>query len=300
MVNNMKTLILSLTIFSSVVTITQAQILPRSINDYLDAYLGTNAQPYIQPLADMVTTNIHTGVWDWASIPEKGYFRIKATGMLSIPSESMRTFEGHSRGDFTPPQTVTAPTIIGDRESIVLHGSDTSVYVFPGGFDLHQIALGTPQLVLGGLFHTEIMGRFLSFPINEQEGDVDFYGIGVRHSISAYFDEPPIDLSIGYAYHHIKAGSYLASHHHLYSVIVGKSNKILSGHLSLNYQAAKYHLHYTYESEEGAYAANLDMANSRPFFVEGGVGLKLAFLFLNGSISYAGFYSFALGAGLTF
>jgi hypothetical protein len=296
----MKNYILSLGLLFTVITVSEAQIEPRSINDYLDAYIGTNAKPYIQPLSDMVTTNIHTGVWDWSSIPDKPYFRIKAIGMLSKPSESMRTFEGHTSGDFTPPQTVTAPTIIGDRESIVLHGSDTSVYIFPGGFNLHQIALGTPQLVIGGLYHTEFMGRFLSFPISEKEGNVDFYGIGVRHSISSYFDHPSFDLSVGYAYHHIKAGSYLKSSQHLYSVIVGKSNGILSGHVSLNYQTAMQHLHYTYEDGMDMYNVNLDMENSRPFFVEGGVGLKLAFIFLNGSISYAGFYSFAIGAGLSF
>jgi hypothetical protein len=67
----------------------------------------------------------------------KPIFESKANGMLTIPSESMRTFEGHTSGDFTPPQTATAPTIIGDRESVVLHGSDTMCIVFSLGASIY-------------------------------------------------------------------------------------------------------------------------------------------------------------------
>ena len=35
----------------------------QNIKDYLDAYLGENAVPYVQPLADLFASNINTGVW---------------------------------------------------------------------------------------------------------------------------------------------------------------------------------------------------------------------------------------------
>jgi len=70
--------------------------------------------------------------------------------MVSFPSESMRTFEATTTGDFHPQQTRIVPTVIGDRNSIYLLGEDSTFYLFPGGYDLKRMPLGTPQLTVGG------------------------------------------------------------------------------------------------------------------------------------------------------
>jgi len=297
----MKNTILAIAAFLGFAIQGNSQVEPRStINDYLDAYIGTNAKGYLQPAADLLTTNINTGVWDWSAIPDKLYFKIKANGMFSIPSESMRSFTAHTSGDFTPPQTVMAPTIIGDEESILVQGNDQSVYVFPGGFDLENVTLGTPQVTIGGFLNMEVSGRFLTFPLGDDQGKVDFYGIGGRYSITGNMDNPPIDFSVGYFYHYVKAGSYVTSNQHLVSAIIGKSGKMLDAHLSVGYQTAMHNLRYVYQDEDLTYNVNLDLRNSNPYIVEGGVGMRLGPLMVNGSISYAKFYSFALGAGLIF
>src|SRR5678815_5649206 len=121
----MKNTILALAAFICCMSNLYSQVEPRTtINDYLDAYIGTNARPYLQPAADLLTANINTGVWDWTAIPDKVYFRIKVNGMISYPSESMQTFTAHTSGSFMPDTSVIAPTVIGSEESIVIYGEN--------------------------------------------------------------------------------------------------------------------------------------------------------------------------------
>ena len=297
----MKNIILALAAFVSCMSNLNSQVEPRgTINDYLDAYIGTNAKPYLQPAADLLTTNINTGVWDWSRINNSFYIKLKANGMLSYPSESMKTFTGHTTGDFTPAQTAVVPTIIGDEESVLIQSPTNEVYVFPGGFDVDKVTLGTPQLTVGGFLNMEISGRFLTFPLGHDEGRVDFYGLGGRYSITSAMDNPPIDFSVGYFYHHVKAGRYVTSNQHLISAIIGKSGKMLDAHIGIGYQVAMHNLQYMYQDSDFMYNVNLDMTNSNPYIVEGGVGLHLGPFMVNGAVSYAKFYTFSLGAGLFF
>lgn len=297
----MKKTFLALTIVMACLANMTGQTGPGSpINDFLDGYIGTNARPYLQPAADLLTANINTGVWDWTAIPDKVYFRIKVNGMVSYPSESMKTFTAHTSGDFMPDTSVIAPTVIGDEQSILIYGENKAIYVFPGGFNVDKVALGTPQVTIGGFWNIELSARFLTMDIGEDNGKIDFYGVGGRYGISGLFDDPPVDFSVGYFYHHINAGSYVRTSQHLLSLMAGKSGKILDAHISLGYQLAKPHLHYFYEDVDLTYNVDIDMQNNNPFIAEAGLGVRLGPVFVNGAVSYARFYTFALGAGVFF
>jgi len=272
----------------------------QDIKEYLDAYIGENAKPYVQPLADMFTSNINTGMWEW-SRPEKSfYFRLKAQAIVSLPAESMRTFTGKTTGDFQPQQTATVPTIIGDRNAVILQGEDTTFYIFPGGYDLKRLMLGTPQITVGGFLHSEFSGRFLSFSLGQDLGKVNFIGIGGRHFITDYMESPPIDVSLGYFYHHIQAGVYLDSDQHLFSVHVGKSGKFFSGQLMAGYQTSGTSIHYTFMDGEEEYDVDLFMQNENTFIIEASGGLRLGPLFATSAISYAKHVSISAGFGLFF
>ncbi|HSF90458.1 MAG TPA: DUF6588 family protein [Saprospiraceae bacterium] len=272
----------------------------QNIKDYLDAYLGENAVPYVQPLADLFASNVNTGIWEWSRADSNFYFRLKAQAIVSYPAESMRTFIGHTSGDFMPAQTVTAPTIIGDRANIILQGEDTTFYVFPGGYDLNRLTLGTPQLTIGGFLHSELSGRFLSFSLGKDLGKVNVLGLGARHFLTGYFKEAPIDISVGYFYHHIEAGDYLDSDQHLVSVHAGKSGKFFSGQLMLGYQTSGSAIHYTYEDGDETYDVDLFMKNQNNLIMEASAGLKLGPLFICSAVSYSQHLSVSGGFGLTF
>jgi hypothetical protein len=272
----------------------------QTIKEYLDAYVGENAQPYLQPLADLFASNINTNVWECSQTDTKLYVRLKVQAMASFPSESMKTFMGKTTGGFTPPQTLEVPTIIGDKDLTILQGDSNSVFVFPGGYELRRMILGTPQLTIGGFLHSEVSGRFLSFSLDDDYGRVRFIGLGVRHFITGYFENPPIDISIGYFYHHIQAGTYLDSDQHLLSASLGKSGKILSGQIMVGYQTSNSAIHYVYEDGEDSFDVDVYLDNKNPWIVEASAGLKLGPVFATGAVSYAKHATLALGAGLFF
>jgi hypothetical protein len=272
----------------------------QSIEEYIDSYVGENAVPYVQPLADLFTSNINTGVWEWSTIDSDFYLRLKLQGMMSFPSESMRTFTGRTTGDFRPQQTVIAPTIIGDEDGILLEGDDDDIYIFPGGFNLQRLILGTPQITIGGFLNSELTARFLAFPLDNDLEKVRFYGIGGRHSISNYFSNSPVDLSVGYMYHHTEAGDYLNSDQHLISAHIGKSGRILSGQFMIGYQTSDSDIHYTYEDGATVNEVDLNLKNTNPFIMEAGLGVKLGPVMASTSVSYSEHVALSLGAGLFF
>lgn len=271
-----------------------------SIDDYVDSYLDENAEPYVQPLADIFTSNINTGVWEWSKIDSDFYLRVKLQGMVSFPNESMRTFTGRTTGDFRPTQTATVPTIIGDETSVAIQGEGNSVYIFPGGLDMRRVILGTPQITIGGFLNSELTARFLAFPIGDNMDRVRFYGIGGRHSISNYFTDSPIDLSIGYMYHHTEAGDYLNSDQHLVSAHVGKTGQIFSGQFMVGYQVSDSDIHYIYDDGDTETEVNLNLQNRNPFIMEAGLGVKLGPVMASGSVSYSEHVAVSAGVGLFF
>lgn len=271
----------------------------QDIQAYLDAYIGENAIPYLQPLADLFASNINTGVWEWSKGDSTFYFRLKAQAIVSFPSDPMQTFTGKTTGDFRPSQTATVPTIIGDRNAVLLQGEDTTFYIFPGGYDLKRLMLGTPQVTIGGFLHSEISGRFLSFSLGEDIGQVRFLGIGARHFLSDYFDLP-FEFSVGYFYHHIQAGDYLDSDQQLVSVHLGKSGKYFSGQLMVGYQTSSSAIHYVYDNDDELINVDLQIENQNHMIFEASAGMRLGLLFVTGAVSYAQHPNISAGFGFFF
>jgi len=287
-------------VFVSVLLLTNLVKAQSSIDDYLNSYIGENAVPYVQPLADVFTSNINTGIWEWSSIGSDFYLRLKVQGMMSFPSESMRTFTGRTTGEFSPAQSVTVPTILGSNESVVVQGEGNTVYIFPGGYDLERVILGTPQITVGGFLNSELTARFLAFPLHNDLDRVRFFGIGGRHSLSNYFTDSPIDLSVGYMYHHTEAGDYLESDQHLVSAHVGKSGPVLSGQFMVGYQTSDSDIHYIYNDGDTDTEVNLNLTNNNPFIMEAGLGVKLGPVLASTAVSYSEHVAASLGLGLTF
>lgn len=278
----------------------KAQAQDFNIQDYIDAYVGENAVPYLQPLADLFSSNLHTGVWDWPTMPDKFYLRVKLQGMASWPDAEMRTFTAKTTGDFQPEQTAVVPTVIGDTENILIHGENNTAYIFPGGYDLHRIILGTPQITVGGYLNSELSGRFLTTDLGDDVGRVNLTGIGVRHMLTGWMADPAIDLSVGYFYHHVEAGDYLNSNQHHISAQVGKSGQVLSGFLGAGYQFSYTDIHYIYEDGANNYTVDVALENRNPWIVEAGLGVKLGPVFATSVLSYSGFPTLTVGAGVFF
>jgi len=180
-----------------------------SIEDQLSVYGDENAKGYLEPLVAAAGTDLNLGLFESAHIPVDGwYVKLEIRGMGTWFKDDERTFAATTEDGFSPETTTEAPTVVGPGDAVEVGSPGGAKFFFPGGFDLNSLALGTPQIRFGAAKGTEGLIRFAAGQIGDNElGDLQLWGIGVRHSISQYLD-PGLGYNIaaGFMYSSFKAG----------------------------------------------------------------------------------------------
>ncbi len=84
-------------------------------------------------------------------------------------------------------------------------GQFPEYFSLPKGGNINSIIAGVPQFEIGSLYGTELLLRFIP-PVymGENIGNFAFWGLGLKHSLSQYF-ESPIDI----AFQTVYQGTYL-------------------------------------------------------------------------------------------
>ena len=187
-------------------------------------FVGDNARPFLQPIADGLHSSIHAGIFSPMPESEGLHVSLRVVGMgVPIPDEK-KTFKPKpynkpvefQRGGITyigdleiaPNELPTAAglgkkyTFTGRLKRIRPKGlpyipnpiydaiqQDATVTV--GGFaDVSSVLLGTTQLTIGSLLRTEIDFRFLPTIRVDDIGEVKMFGVGLRHDVGSYFSLP--------------------------------------------------------------------------------------------------------------
>lgn len=179
------------------------------LEEILEQFSGENAQGYVQPLADLFGSNMNSGWFRSAYVPDEGlHISVEIVGMGARVTDGHRSYLATTPPGFNP-EAFTTATIFGgpgtvvsdaDNPGLTYGGSDGIVDAswFPG------IA---PQLRIGSLAGTEFIGRFATtVGIDEQDiPSITLWGAGARHSISQYLPRSPLDLSVGLMYTRLTA-----------------------------------------------------------------------------------------------
>jgi len=171
--------------------------------DLFSAYSATNGPGYLKPLGQALGGSLNTGFVLPARIRPGFHLRVAIETMSSFFSDGQKTFQGTTDAGFTPVQTVTAPTIIGPGEEIVVNGDGGLAYVFPAGLEVTRLTLGVPQVTIGSVMGTEATLRWIGYSA-DKVGRFSLLGLGLRHSLSQYLENPPLDLAVGALYHSVK------------------------------------------------------------------------------------------------
>ena len=176
--------------------------------DALSSYTGVNARGYMQPIAEAFGADLNDAFFYSADIPKSGArFKFEIAVMSVIFSDEDASFQGTTEGGFMPQQTVTVPTIVGTGQSVTVTGQGGTQFSFPGGFDLNSFALAVPQIRIGAVKGTEALIRFFASDIGDNEiGEIDLFGLGLRHSLTQYF-ESPVALAIGGMWQNFSMGT---------------------------------------------------------------------------------------------
>ena len=260
----------------------------QNANNFFDAYIGTNAQGYLQPLADVTIGGLNTGIQPSVRIGERFNVRLSLNTTHMFPDKSQRTFMGETPAEFSPKTTAEVPTIIGNSQNVKVMGVNGTSYVFSGGYNISRLSWASPQLSFGGFYGTEISLRFMTFG----KADTDFgkfsqIGVGIRHSISQYFlkKDSPFDINIGYQFNKADIGKYIRLQSNYGYLQAGISNKNIGAFIYGGYQMGTFDVSYTYKEDNSNKTETVNLKTQFPVLVGVGTHIQL------------GFFSLTLGVG---
>ncbi|NNF06940.1 MAG: hypothetical protein HKN21_09285 [Candidatus Eisenbacteria bacterium] len=184
------------------------QLAEAQLEENLSSFTDETAQGYLKPLAEAFGQSLNTGFFTSASIPVEGFrVRLEVQAMSVFFGDDDDTFMGMTGGEFSPAQEVEANTVVGPTNAVIVEGDGGTEYLFPGGFDLSSFTLAVPQLTIGSYMGTEATVRWIAVDTGDAEfGDIDLLGLGLRHNVSQYFDDLPVELAGSVFYQTLKVG----------------------------------------------------------------------------------------------
>jgi len=270
----------------------------------LASYSPEAAQGYLRPLSDGFGQSLNTGFFTSASIPTEDRFGLRLEIQFGSVffKDSDRTFEASTGGNFQPETSTKASTAVGDGTAQYVTGEGGTEYVFPGGVDLGSVSMIVPQLTVGTWKGTEAVVRWIAIDSgNTEVGDVNLLGFGVRHSISRYFRDPPVDVAASLFYQKFKAGSDDLFDADAYSVGAQVSRNMGWWEPFGSFTVDRFNMTATYDiiddltEETERVSVDIDNTNVHALV---GIGIKASFVRFNVAGSLAD--RFGVSAGLSF
>ncbi len=267
----------------------------QSIEELLDSYIDDNARGYLRPLGELISTNIHTGINPWSKVDTSFHVRFGINVMSAFPSSSMKTFTGKTGLGFEPEQTAKVPTIIGKNEAVAVPGVNGTYFVFPVGYNSNYFPFAVPHITIGGVYHTEIIGRYFGFDLEDDFGKIKFLGLGFRHGLNHYLRSFPFDLSISYVYQKFKLGDIVRNTNHFIAGHIGKSTKRFSTQLTIGYLNSNTNYEYTYIDNDISKTYQVSVNGRYPILAEINGSIRIWFINLTAAVAYNGPLSTSLG-----
>ncbi len=94
-----------------------------------------------------------------------------------------------------------------------LLGQFPTRFPLTSGSDISTLALGVPQFEIGSLYGTELLVRFIPpLDLGKTFGDFSFWGVGLKHSISQYFNNSDEDRLFDLAIQGVYQGTHLKNY----------------------------------------------------------------------------------------
>jgi len=222
-----------------------------------------------------------------------------------------RTFLASTEQGFSPEQRVSAPTIVGSGEAVIVDGDGGTKFAFPGGFDLNSFALAVPQLRVGGFYGSEVIFRYFSMQIGDEDedlGDIGLFGFGLRHSISQYFGPVlPVDIAAGFFWQKFSMGENDQGDELISSSALSlgvqaskKFAKVFVPYAGLSYDTHSMDVSYEYEEDDSTETIDVDFDKTSTVHLTLGLMIDIPVMNVFGEFNLASQNSVAFGVGFGF
>jgi hypothetical protein len=155
-----------------------------------------------------------------------------------------------------------------------------------------------PQVSIGTIRGTQAVARYVAFDTGDADiGNLSLIGFGLRHSISQYMQNPPVDLAIGGFYQKFKLGDNLIDSSALtFGAMASKRYSVLEPYVGLSYDSFKMSVDYDTSTTDPPTRLSVDFGSSSTVRLTGGLGINLLkVIHLQGEINVASQTSYLLG-----
>jgi len=287
-------------ILSSIITLFTLGLNAQDVETLISKYTQENGKKFLMPMADCIGANFNSGLFHSAMIKKMGfqmYIGI-ATTTAFIP-EKRKTFMAVPEGFFEPKTPVKVPTIFGMSENVIVNGVGGTQYVFPGGLNMKYLPLAMPQLTIGSVYGTDLTVRFFTYNFDDEDiGKLNLLGFGLRHSISQYFQNMPVDLAAGAYWQQFAIGDIVSASNLLFNVQTSYRVSIFTFYGALGYEKSLLDIDYTYTDTEGDTNVKFNMQGSNSVRFTGGLTFNLGPVKLIADYNLASQSVLSLGFGI--
>ena len=275
---------------------TQSLSAQEDLSELMSLYTEDNGSAYLQPIADVFTTNLNMGLFRSAKVEEGFHLDIGVIGSLSLIQSEQKTFTAFTESDQSG-QSVIAPTILGSNEAVKVRTNEGTVYSFPGGFEVDMLPLAVPQVRIGSILGTEAVVRYIAFDLGDNFGRINLFGFGGRHSISQYIPNSSIDISLGYFQQKLEIAEIMDADTRLFFAHIGQTKNLFSYYAFGGFQQGSFDVAYEYSEIEDI---RFTLDNEASILVGAGAGVQLSVLYLHAELGYSQQLTAAFDLGFNF
>ncbi len=254
-----------------------------SQQDQLSFLNESQVSNFVQPFATSLSEGLNSGSFYTASIPSFFGFSISFRGMIIMVPSDQLTFTPTLPSGYTADKPTA--TIWGDQGAI--YSGPYGYITYPNGLNQTSIPFAMPQIT-ASFMGTELLIRYLP-KVTVNNNDVNFFGVGLRHSISQYIPLIPVDVSVGILYNKLNYGSIISGNTFAFNGEVSESFGVLTAYGGLQYETSNFNLNYTLKGDPNSGDPTLRQSRDISASVSGkdnfrfmlGASIKLAAIVLN-------------------
>ncbi len=304
------------------------------IQEKLEKFGVDNGKGYIKPFVNAYGTNFNSGLYNTANVLKPFRFGLNINMMLAFVPAEDKTFmptrpdiymdDPLNPGEviylYEEPNDETA-TVFGKDGSTILPNSDLDAIPgldtsnleidLPNGANLPAVPLMVPQFNFGLPAGNELMIRgFPKYEISKDIGDVGFWGVGLKHSVSQYIPLVPIDIAVQGVYQTLYVGDIIELSNLAFNAEISKRLLMWTLYGGLGFEQTK--LKAEYETEIMVYDEDSNAFVSEPlnidFEIDGdnnfrttfGIRYSLLLLKLYADYTMSKYSVFNAGIGISF
>jgi hypothetical protein len=301
------------------------------IQEKLEQFGVDNGKGYIKPFVNAYGTNFNSGLYNTAEVLKPFRFGLNINMMLAFVPAEDKTFmptrpdismeyDNETYYLYEEPTEETA-TVFGKDGATIhynpilddypeLNASDLEIDL-PNGANLPAVPLMVPQFHLGFPAGNELMIRgFPKYELSKDIGDVGFWGVGLKHSVSQYLPLVPIDIAVQGVYQTLYVGDIIELNNLAFNAEISKKLLMWTLYGGLGFEQTK--LKAEYETEIMVYNEDTTSFESQPlnidFEIDGdnnfrttfGIRYSLLLLKLYADYTMSKYSVFNAGIGISF